>query len=55
VEQKENGYYGKVKELNVPILSRQTAPKVYDMNASFYIYRRFFLILHTVGQLQINH
>ncbi len=42
VEQKENGYYGKVKELNGPILSRQTAPKVYDMNASFYIYRRTF-------------
>lgn len=42
VEQKANGYYGKVKELDNIILSRQTAPKVYDMNASFYFYKRIF-------------
>ena len=41
VEQKENGYYGTVKPLG-DVLSRQAAPKVYDLNASFYFYRRAF-------------
>ncbi len=41
VEKKENGYYDLVKPLG-NIVSRQQGPKVYDMNASFYIYRRFF-------------
>jgi CMP-N,N'-diacetyllegionaminic acid synthase len=40
VEEKENGYYHLVKEGK--FLSRQTAPRVYDMNASFYFYRRHF-------------
>lgn len=42
VEQKQNGYYDKIKSVG-NVLSRQAAPKVYDMNASFYFYtRRFF-------------
>lgn len=41
VEHKEGGGYIKlVKEGS--FLTRQSAPKVYDLNASFYIYRRFF-------------
>lgn len=40
VEQKENGYYSLCKQGK--FLSRQTAPKVYDMNASFYIYKKEF-------------
>lgn len=40
VEKQENGYYGAVKKGN--FLTRQSAPKVYDMNASFYFYKRFF-------------
>lgn len=41
VERKENGYYDKVKSLG-DVLARQAAPKVYDLNASFYFYRREF-------------
>lgn len=42
VEQKENGYYDKIKSVG-NVLSRQAAPKGYDLNASFYFYtRRFF-------------
>jgi CMP-N-acetylneuraminic acid synthetase len=40
VEQKENGYYGLVKQGDFK--SRQVAPKVYDMNASFYFFKRSF-------------
>jgi CMP-N-acetylneuraminic acid synthetase len=40
VEVGENGYCSLVKKSDA--LSRQTAPKVYDMNASFYFYRRKF-------------
>jgi len=43
VEKKSNGYFSLVK---IPpedtVLSRQNAPEVYDMNASFYWYRRSF-------------
>jgi CMP-N,N'-diacetyllegionaminic acid synthase len=39
VEQKEDGYF-RVVSYKGEILSRQKAPKVYDMNASFYFYRR---------------
>jgi CMP-N,N'-diacetyllegionaminic acid synthase len=42
VEQGPDGYYQLVKTPENPILSRQTAPKVYDLNASFYFYRRRF-------------
>jgi CMP-N,N'-diacetyllegionaminic acid synthase len=40
VEQQENGYYGLVKKGN--FVTRQSAPKVYELNASFYFYRRAF-------------
>ena len=41
IEPTENGYCKLVKE-GLIIKSRQTAPVVYDMNASFYFYRREF-------------
>lgn len=40
VEQQENGYYGLIKKGT--FVTRQSAPKVYDLNASFYFYRRHF-------------
>lgn len=40
VEQNETGYYTLCKKGE--FLTRQSSPKVYDMNASFYIYRRTF-------------
>ena len=42
VELKESGYFGLVKELPARLNTRQSAPVVYDMNASFYIFRRDF-------------
>jgi len=41
VEQKDTGYYDLVKREGT-ILTRQSAPKVYDLNASFYFYKREF-------------
>ena len=40
VEARSDGYYGLVKEGN--FLTRQSAPDVYELNASFYFYRRDF-------------
>ncbi len=40
VEIQENGYYGLVKNGN--FLTRQSAPDIFDLNASFYFYRRIF-------------
>lgn len=40
VEKKENGYFGLIKKGG--FLTRQSAPRVYDMNASFYFYRRTY-------------
>ena len=40
VEEGEDGYYKLVKEGK--FLTRQSAPKVFDLNASFYIYKRSF-------------
>ena len=42
VEQNEEGYFDLVKKLPQSILSRQASPDVYDLNASFYWYRRSF-------------
>jgi CMP-N-acetylneuraminic acid synthetase len=42
VEQNESGYYSLVKKLPDGVVTRQAAPKVYDMNASFYFYKRSF-------------
>ncbi|MFD0749651.1 acylneuraminate cytidylyltransferase family protein [Mucilaginibacter calamicampi] len=41
VEKKETGFYDLVKREGA-ILSRQTAPQVFDLNASFYFYKRAF-------------
>ena len=40
VEQQPNGYYGLIKKGE--FVTRQSAPNVYDLNASFYFYRRTF-------------
>ncbi|PUZ21204.1 N-acylneuraminate cytidylyltransferase/CMP-N,N'-diacetyllegionaminic acid synthase [Chitinophaga costaii] len=40
VEQNEDGYFGLAKKGD--FVTRQSAPRVYDMNASFYIYKRAF-------------
>jgi CMP-N,N'-diacetyllegionaminic acid synthase len=40
VEQKPDGYYGLIKKGE--FLTRQSAPPVYDLNASFYFYRKAF-------------
>ena len=40
VEKKDNGFYGLVKKGE--FLTRQSAPHVYDLNASFYFYTRDF-------------
>lgn len=45
VEKKDNGYYHLVKKAN-EVLSRQKAPEVYDLNASFYYYKREFFNLN---------
>lgn len=45
VEQKENGFFAQVKQPDGLILTRQSAPNVYDMNASFYFYKRAFFDL----------
>lgn len=50
VEQKGNGYFNKVKDAGT-VLTRQSAPKVYDLNASFYIYRREFFDLGYKGAI----
>ncbi len=43
VEEKENGFYGLVKtNPDGSVMTRQSAPKVFDLNASFYWYRRSF-------------
>lgn len=42
VEKKADGYVKLVNQLAENIYARQEAPQVYDMNASFYIYRRIF-------------
>ena len=40
VEQRPSGYFGLIK--NGEFVTRQSSPKVYDMNASFYFFRRAF-------------
>ena len=44
VELDENGYPHLSKKLDSAILSRQAAPKVYELNASIYVYKREFLL-----------
>ncbi|WPQ60303.1 acylneuraminate cytidylyltransferase family protein [Chitinophaga sancti] len=47
VEQKENGFFGVVKPAGSGFLSRQASPQVYDINGSFYYYRRSFFDMGT--------
>jgi len=42
VEQKSNGFYAQVKIPETEIFARQSAPAVYDINGSFYFYRKSF-------------
>ena len=51
VELKENGFYAQVKKPEGILLTRQSAPAVYDMNASFYFYRRRFFDLGYKGAI----
>lgn len=51
VEQKENGFYAQVKRPEGNVFTRQSAPKVYDMNASFYFYKRNFFDLGYKGAI----
>ena len=44
VEADGQGWVKLVKKLSRPIVRRQDAPKVYDMNASIYVYDRDFLL-----------
>lgn len=45
VEEKPSGFYGLCK--TGQFLTRQSAPKVYDLNASFYIFKSEFFKLNT--------
>lgn len=51
VEQKENGFFSQVKQPEGLVLTRQSAPKVYDLNASFYFYKRTFFDLGYQGAI----
>jgi CMP-N,N'-diacetyllegionaminic acid synthase len=56
VEQKTDGYYGLVKKGD--FLTRQSAPAIYDLNASFYFYRRNFFeqnTLKTISNRSLIH
>ena len=63
VEKNEStGYYELVKKPENPIQSRQNAPIVYDMNSSFYWYKRSFFdtnfespITNNTGIYLTNH
>ena len=45
VEEQPDGTVDLAKRPEVPFLTRQSAPAVYDMNASFYIFRRKFFTM----------
>lgn len=45
VEKKNNGFFSSVKTSMKDIFTRQSVPEVYDMNASFYFYKRSFFDL----------
>jgi CMP-N-acetylneuraminic acid synthetase len=51
VEKNKNGYYSLVKKGN--FLARQSTPEVFELNASFYIYKRNFFnnpFPYTIGE-----
>ncbi len=49
VEENEEGYFSLSKRRDSTTLSRQSAPSVYELNASFYLYRRSFFNLGLNG------
>lgn len=49
VEKKTNGYFSQVVKPDGDVFTRQSAPCVYDLNASFYFYRRNFFDLGYKG------
>lgn len=51
VEQKDNGFFAQVKQPNGVVFTRQSAPKVFDLNASFYFYKRVFFDLGYKGAI----
>ena len=51
VEQKANSFFAQVKQSDSVLLTRQSAPKVYDLNASFYFYKRVFFDLVFKGAI----
>lgn len=51
VEIKDNGFYAQVKKNNDNFLTRQSSPNVYDLNASFYFYKRRFFDLNYKGAI----
>lgn len=56
VELQENGYFGLVNKGN--FLTRQSAPEVYDLNASFYFFKRSFFDqnnLKTISEKSLIH
>ncbi len=44
VEENQDGTVGLSKKLENPVLSRQTGPRVFDMNASLYVYSRDYIL-----------
>ncbi len=55
VEEKENGFYSLVKtSLNGILMTRQSAPKVFDLNASFYWYKRSFFESNSKSPITSN-
>ncbi|WMX16019.1 acylneuraminate cytidylyltransferase family protein [Aureispira sp. CCB-E] len=51
LEEKEDGYFGVSKKTATPFYSRQGAPIVYDMNSSFYIFKRHYFENNYNGSL----
>lgn len=51
VERKENDYFAQVKQPQGDVFTRQSAPTVYDLNASFYFYKRIFFDLGYKGAI----
>lgn len=44
VELKDDGFVKLVKKLDNPFFTRDSAPEVFDMNASFYFYKKVFFL-----------
>ncbi len=51
VEQKQNGFYSQVKQPEKLLFTRQSVPKAFDVNASFYFYKRSFFELGYKGAI----